>query len=64
MLKALRSSSCCYCKSIQTRLTLTVHWDGKLMPDLTGRDNVDRLPILVSTMGETKLLGIIIIIII
>lgn len=28
------------------------------MPDLTGKENVDRLPILVSTMGETKLLGI------
>jgi len=37
---------------------LTVHWDGKVMPDSTGRDNVDRLPTLVSTMGETKMLGI------
>ena len=37
---------------------LTVHWDGKLMPDLTGQDKVDRLPTLVSTMGEKKLLGI------
>jgi len=37
---------------------LTVHWDGKLMPDLTGNEKVDRLPILVSTMGEKKLLSI------
>lgn len=37
---------------------LTVHWDGKLMPDLTGKEKVDRLPILVSTMGEKKLLEI------
>jgi hypothetical protein len=37
---------------------VTVHWDGKLMPDLTGNDKVDRLPILVSTLGDTKLLGI------
>jgi hypothetical protein len=37
---------------------LTVHWDGKLMPDLTGTEKVDRLPILVSTMGEKKLLQI------
>lgn len=37
---------------------LTVHWDGKLMSDLTGKEKVDRLPILVSTLGETKLLKI------
>ena len=37
---------------------LTVHWDGKLMLDLTGKGKVDRLPILVSTMGEKKLLEI------
>ena len=37
---------------------LTVHWDGKLMCDLTGNDKVDRLPILVSTMGDQKLLDI------
>jgi len=38
--------------------TLTVHWDGKLMHDLTGTGKVERLPILVSTMGEKKLLAI------
>jgi hypothetical protein len=37
---------------------LTVHWDGKLMSDLTGHEKVERLPILVSTLGEVKLLGI------
>ena len=37
---------------------LTVHWDGKLMQDLTGTEKVDRLPILVTTMGKTKLLDI------
>jgi hypothetical protein len=37
---------------------LTVHRDGKLMPDLTGTEKVDGLPILVSTMGEKKLLQI------
>ena len=36
----------------------TVHWDGKLMSDLTGIKKVDRLPILVTTMGKTKLLNV------
>jgi len=36
---------------------LTVHWDGKLMPDLTGRNDVDRLPILVTGLGIEKLLA-------
>lgn len=37
---------------------MTIHWDGKIMPDLTGIEKVERLPILVSTMGEKKLLEI------
>jgi len=37
---------------------LTVHWDGKLMFDITGNEKVDRLPINVSTIGEQKLLDI------
>lgn len=37
---------------------MTVHWDGKLVLDLTGNEKVDRLPILVSTLGDTKLLDI------
>lgn len=45
-------------ESFKPTTTLTVHWDGKLMSDLTGKDKVDRLPILVSTMGEKKLLDI------
>jgi len=39
-----------------------VHWDGKLLPDMTGVDTnkVDRLLVLVSSLadGETKLLGV------
>lgn len=39
-----------------------VHWDGKLLPDLTGVDTeqVDRLPVLLSFLvdGSTKLLGV------
>ena len=37
---------------------LTVHWDGKLIPDLTDCKNVDCLPILASTQGETQLLSV------
>ena len=37
---------------------LTIHWDGKLMPDLTGRDKVDRLPVLVSGDGQQKILAV------
>ena len=39
-----------------------VHWDGKLLPDVTGEatNNVDRLPVLLSSLvdGTTKLLGV------
>ena len=37
---------------------LTVHWDGKLMEDLTTREHVDRLPVLISGVGVEQLLGV------
>ena len=37
---------------------MIVHWDGKLLLDLTGKQNVDRLAILVSCQAETQLLCI------
>src|SRR6218665_102077 len=37
---------------------LVVHWDGKLLQDLTGKEHVDRLPVLVSGHGVNKLLGV------
>ena len=37
---------------------LTVHWDGKLIEDLTKKENVDRLPVLVSGASIEKLLGV------
>lgn len=37
---------------------LTVHWDGKLLEDLTSHKHVDRLPVLVSGVGVEQLLGI------
>lgn len=43
--------------SFHTDVPLTVHWDGKLLPDLTGRTEVDRLPILITGLGIEKLLA-------
>ena len=37
---------------------LTVHCDGKLLPDITGRENFDRLPVLVTGAGIEQLLGV------
>ena len=35
-------------QTFQAEVPLTVHWDGKLMPDLLDSDNVDRLPVVIS----------------
>ena len=47
-------------ESFDPNVPLTIHWDGKIMPDLTGtkRGCVDRLPIMVSGKDVTKLLAI------
>lgn len=37
---------------------MVLHWDGKLMEDLTGDEKVDRLPIIVSGSGTEQLLCI------
>jgi 3-oxoacyl-(acyl-carrier-protein) synthase len=37
---------------------LVVHWDGKLLPDLTGKELIDRLPVIVSGAGVNHLLGV------
>lgn len=37
---------------------LVVHWDGKILPEICGRGEVDRLPVLVSGDGIEKLLGV------
>jgi len=41
-----------------TNVPLTVHWDGKLMEDLTSHEHVDRLPVLISGVGVEQLLGV------
>ena len=35
-------------------VALVVHWDGKLLQDLTGKDKVDRLPVLVTSVDESS----------
>ncbi|XP_044594333.1 uncharacterized protein LOC123271871 isoform X2 [Cotesia glomerata] len=34
-----------------------LHWDGKIMPDIETRQDVDRLPIVLSASGQEILLG-------
>jgi len=35
-----------------------VHWDGKLLPNLVGREIVDRLPVVVTSQGVEQLLAV------
>lgn len=35
-----------------------VHWDGKLLPSLSGKQLVDRLPVIISHNGTDQLLGV------
>ena len=44
-------------RSYESSSSLTVHWDGKLLPD-DGKQKVDRLPVIVTDpLGTAKLLG-------
>lgn len=51
-----------FARSVQDKfdptVSLTVHWDGKLIPALTGKEQVDRLPVLVSGLGVNQLLAV------
>lgn len=42
----------------QSDVPLVVHWDGKLIPDLIGKEKVDRLPVLVSGKEVLQLLTV------
>ena len=44
--------------SFDSKVPLVVHWDGKLLTDLTGHEKVDRLPVIVSGKGISKLLTV------
>ena len=45
-------------EEFRPHVPLTVHWDGKILEDITGRETVDRLPILVSGEGVDQLLNV------
>lgn len=45
-------------KDFNTDVPLTVHWDGKMLEDITGQEVVDRLPVLISGKGVDQLLCI------
>ncbi|KAK2703242.1 hypothetical protein QYM36_018259 [Artemia franciscana] len=42
----------------QSDVPLVVHWDGKLIPNLIGKEKVDRLPVLVSRKEVLQLLTV------
>ncbi|KAK2709688.1 hypothetical protein QYM36_013384 [Artemia franciscana] len=42
----------------QGNIPLLVHWDGKLIADLTSKDQFDQLPIMVSGKGVSQLLTV------
>lgn len=37
---------------------VVIHWDSKILPALTGKNNVDRLPIIATAMDVEQLLGV------
>jgi hypothetical protein len=50
-----------FCKLSETSdVPLTVHWDGKILPDLVGHKTVDRLAILVSVRVYLNLIWVVI----
>lgn len=44
--------------NFKASVPLTIHWDGKMMEDIVGRETVDRLPILISGEGIDQLLAV------
>lgn len=37
---------------------VVIHWDGKLLPSLTGNETVDRLPVILTSGDTEKLLSV------
>lgn len=38
--------------------SLVLHWDSKILPDITGKSKVDRLPVVVTALNMEQLLGV------
>ncbi|XP_046481517.1 uncharacterized protein [Neodiprion pinetum] len=45
-------------EKFKTEDRYTVHWDGKILTDLTGSESVDRIAIILSTSNVNQLLGV------
>lgn len=45
-------------ENLQVADYLTVHWDGKLLPDLDNKKIIERLPIIISGCNSDQLLGV------
>jgi len=41
-----------------SQFPLIVHWDGKLISDIVGTETVDRLPVIVTSNGQSQLLAV------
>jgi len=37
---------------------VVIHWDSKILPDITGKKNVDRLPVIATAPNIEQLLGV------
>ena len=44
-------------KNFTPKYPTIIHWDSKILPDIVGKEVVDRLTIIASGDGEEKLLG-------
>ena len=44
--------------ALQIAPSVVIHWDGKLLPDITGQTKVGRLPIILSGVNTQQLLGV------
>jgi hypothetical protein len=45
-------------EQFQGNVSLEIHWDGKLLRYFTGKEVVDRLPVIVAGAGVNQLLGV------
>ena len=45
-------------ENLQKNVPLIIHWDGKLLPELTGKKKTDRLPIIISGKGVSQILSV------
>ena len=57
-LKQRKTSSKQIQDNFDPQFSVIVHWDGKILPDLTGTATVDRLPVLLSGNSVSQLLAV------